>query len=319
MRLIAYAGSFLGALTMYASLLALNPPSGLEPVFKGVEPGKKFHPLWPPIAGQSALGILVEAKNPKEPMAFFESIESPTYRNPNFNGLFEAGEISYAQQIDLTRERTIDVKTAFSQLDAIAASGKAPPAAEDKPAAAKGNGDKAPAEKPAPAAGGPKAAVEPKAEDAGRTSTGIDISNFSNATVKVNGLKVTFYTLGTLMGIRDKNIVSPKGFDLLVGKNNPMWFIHRTLSVDSLEYNLTAKSDINTGFFAQLVQWLPTFSLRYKNNRTIVINSSAPLTIGYKLWRPDLQGFGGANADDVALEDLGLADAEIDKILGAQR
>lgn len=322
LSIIAVGGCFLATFVW-----AADAPQGLDPIFKGVESGKKFHPLWPPVAGQSAVGIIIEAKNPKEPRAFFESIESPRFRSPNFNGLFEMGEVSYAPQIDLTKERTIDVKTAFAQLDAIASAIKsagatdAKPAADTKPAAdAKPAADTKPAAdaKLSTSAGASASSTtKPSAAQgdiAARTDTGVDFSSFVDATVKVGGLKVKFYTIGTLQDIAKQRALSSDGFDLISDKNSKLWIIHRALSADTLEYNLTSKTDINAGFFAQLVKWLPTFSLRYKNNRTIVINSTSPLTIGYKLWRPDQQGFAGAAAEDVAMENLGIDDVEISKI-----
>lgn len=116
MRFSKYAG--LLCLFLASGLLAVSIPSGLEVIFKNVEPGQRFHPFWPPVSGHQILGTVVIAKNPGKPKAYFQTIDSPSYRNPAYTKEFIVGTMSLDAP-DLTSEKQISAGVAFSQLDAI--------------------------------------------------------------------------------------------------------------------------------------------------------------------------------------------------------
>jgi hypothetical protein len=99
-----------------------NIPTGLGPIFKGIEPGKPFHPVWPPIVGQNLVGTIVIAKSPSKPEAYFGSIEA--FRNSSYAGQFKTEQLGYDAPA-LTQSHNIDVMAAFTQLDAIASAAKA--------------------------------------------------------------------------------------------------------------------------------------------------------------------------------------------------
>jgi hypothetical protein len=146
-------------LLLVTPLRSASVPKGFETIFKGIEPGKKFYPSWPPLVGQTPVGIMVQAKDPSKPQALFESIESGTFRNGQYRGSFEIATNEYISP-EYTAERNIEVDVAFTQLDAVAEqlSGKQPAvplpgeATANKPAAQGGSptppgaGDKKPSE-----------------------------------------------------------------------------------------------------------------------------------------------------------------------------
>jgi hypothetical protein len=98
-----------------------NIPNGLSPIFKGIEPGKPFHPIWPPIVGQTLVGTVVVAKNVKQPEAYFGSIEG--FRSSAYTGQFKIEQLGYVAPT-LTQSHDVGVDAAFTQLDAIASAAK---------------------------------------------------------------------------------------------------------------------------------------------------------------------------------------------------
>src|SRR5258708_4430187 len=103
-------------------LVGGNIPNGLGPIFKGIEPGKPFHPIWPPIVGQTLVGTVVVAKDVKKPEAYFGSIEG--FRSPSYTGQFKIDQLGYVAP-NLTQSHDIEIAAAFTQLDAIASAAKA--------------------------------------------------------------------------------------------------------------------------------------------------------------------------------------------------
>jgi hypothetical protein len=79
--------------------------------------------------------------------------------------------------------------------------------------------------------------------------------------------------------------LSQAGRDALSQTENG-WIISRCLVADSITYELTSNTAIDGGFFAKLLSWLPTASVRYKNDHTVTISTTSPVVLGYKLWRP---------------------------------
>lgn len=138
-------------------------PKGFEDIFKGIEKGKRFHSLWPPVAHRSIVGSAVSAKDVDKIMATWESIESPTFLDPKVDFKFEKGAVAYAAP-ELTQTRTIDVALGFAELDALAALAK------------------------------PAAPGTPK-------ETGVDVSLLKEVKRSISGITVEYYTLGTLLGL----------------------------------------------------------------------------------------------------------------------
>jgi hypothetical protein len=152
---------------------AAGDPKGFEDVFKGVEKGKRFHPLWPPVAHRSIVGSAVSAQNANEIMATWESIESPTFLDPSAQFRFELGAVAYSAP-ELTQTRTIDVALGFAELDALAALAHAA----------------------AP----------------GTEQTGVDVSLLKEVKRSIRGITVEYYTLGTLLGLPEALSPSGKAF-----------------------------------------------------------------------------------------------------------
>lgn len=293
-------------------------PKGFETIFKGIERGKKFYPSWPPMVGQSVVGIMVQAKDPGKPEATFESIESGTFRNAQYTGSFEIGTNEYLSP-DYTAERNIDVGVAFTQLDALAStlSGKMPqvalPGSEAKPAAT--SGAQPNAETPTtPTEGASKAETKPAGDTAQEKVTGVDFKKFSKASLKPGKIIVEYYTLRTLLDIQGNRAVNAVGQAWLTPANRG-FVIHRALRMDGVEYTLDSNTDIEAGFFAKLVAWLPGVSVRYKSAKSIALKSSSPVYIGYKVWRPGVGLQGAAAPEDVDLALVGLGAEEIEKEL----
>lgn len=278
-------------------------PDGLAPIFKGIEKGKRFHAFWPPMVGQTAVGTLIQAKKPDDVQATFESIESPAFRNAQYNDAFEIGEVEYTAP-EYTSARAIDVKVAFSQLDAVSErlrqAQPAPPAAT------------APAANAVPAQSEQEAAATPPPAKFSQ-ATGLGVSSVADASVKVGRIVVEYYTLKTLFAIKDGRATNAIGSSLLQSDNKG-WVIHRALRFDGLEYTLRSTKDIDAGFFAKVTAWLPGVSVRYYNAKTVTLKMTAPLYVGYKLWRPDI-AFAGAAVDEVDVHTLGIGADEIDKNL----
>jgi hypothetical protein len=322
--------------------MAGSVPNGLELIFKNVESGQRFHPFWPPVSGHQILGTVVIAKNPGRPQAFFQTIDSPSYRNPAYTKEFIVGALRLDAP-DLTSERRISAGVAFSQLDLIGKaisstsspqslqgnSGASAPTCPTTAAAKSGsgssgqtttqaasgtnppsNGRPTVANAVAGALGGQAAASgtsSPSGGSAAQKVTGVEFCRFTSATSKVTGLKVIYYDLPTLNDINANNEPAPGLNDIvpsgvrgnapnannaltpaaerLLSRGAKGWIIHRALVVDSIEYTLTSNSAIDAGFFAKLVAWLPTVAVGYRNQNTVTLKTTSPLTIGYKLWQ----------------------------------
>jgi len=330
-----------------SSLMAVSVPNGLDLIFKNVEPGQRFHPFWPPVSGQQVLGTVVIAKNPGKPQAFFQTIDSPSYRNPSYTKPFIVGTLPLDAP-DLTSEKQISAAVAFSQLDSIGKvlsssnhtgslqgnEGAAAPScqgtASNQPATTssqtahpsktsssstektKGASVASDTQKPAGrvASQGATSASPPSAQKV----TGADFCRFTNATSKVTGLKIVYYDLPTLDDINANDALTPTA-EQLISKGAKGWIIHRVLVVDSIEYTLTSKGAIDASFFARLVAWIPTVAVGYKNQNTVTLKSTSPLTIGYKLWQRGL----GVEGKDILTKDdlpkLGIGDDAIEALL----
>lgn len=262
-----------------ASLGLAGDPKGFEDILKGIEKGKKFHALWPPAAHRSIVGVAVSAKKPDEIMATWESIESPTFRDPAKDFGFEIGMVAYAAP-DLTQNRTIDVGLGFAELDIL------------------------------------HSLAAPAAPGAEKKETGVDVSLFKEVKRSVSGVTVEYYTLGTLMSLSGALNSNGKAFLTEQGRG---WIVHRCLRLDGLDYTLTTKSDVGAGLFAKIVAWLPTIDVRYVNTKTLRLVAHYPVYIGYKLWRPgaDIVGTRGGGDEDVHA--LGIGSDEIDKEYAAAR
>jgi hypothetical protein len=263
-------------------------PKGFEDVFKGVEKGKRFHPLWPPVAHRSIVGYAVSARNANEIMATWESIESPTFLDGSVPFRFELGAVAYSAP-ELTQTRTIDVALGFAELDALAA--LAHPVAPGTTAAS--------------------GATETK-------QTGVDVSLLKEVKRSIRGITVEYYTLGTLLGLPEA--LSPSGKAFLAPSARG-WIVHRCLRLDGLDYTVTTREDVGAGFFAKLASWLPTVDVRYVNSRTVRLVANHPVYIGYKLWRPgaDVAGVAARGEGDQDVHSLGLDANEIDRLAQAAR
>src|ERR1700751_2364788 len=109
---------------------AINPPAGFDDLLQ-VEKGKPFHPLYPFfVGGTDLIGVIVIARNPKKPQAFFETIDSPGYLNPDSIGKLTivshpiTGGTYY-------QTRDLGAALALAQLDAIAKYAKSTPVASN--------------------------------------------------------------------------------------------------------------------------------------------------------------------------------------------
>jgi hypothetical protein len=273
------------ALAASAPAAWASDPKGFEDIFKGIEKGKRFHPLWPPVANRSLVGSAVSAKDADKIMATWESIESPAFRDPKVDFTFQKGALEYTTP-ELTQARTIDVALGFAELDALAALGKA---------------------------GTPQAAG---AE--GQRETGVDVSLLKEVKRSMSGITVEYYTLGTLLGLPDALSASGRTF---LAPSARGWIVHRCLRIDGLDYTLTTKDDVGAGFFAKLVSWLPTVDVRYVNSRTLRLVANYPIYIGYKLWRPgaDVAGTRAGVSADADVHALGIDASEIDQLAQSAR
>jgi hypothetical protein len=254
-------------------------PKGFGDIFAGIEKGNRFHPLWPPAAHRSIIGVVVSARNPGSIMATWEPIESPTFLLPSASLRFETGSVAYAAP-ELTRERLVKVDLGFAELDAVASAGRTQPAA-----------------------GGP-------AVSEGNRETGVDLSLFADMKRSVSGITVEYYSLGTLQGL--PGALNDQGRSFLSADSRG-WLIHRCLRLDGLDYTATTKNDIVAGFFAKLVSWLPTVEVRYVNNRTVRLVANYPVYIGYKLWRPGSDPAGTRRLAEEDLQMIGLGAEEIER------
>jgi len=339
--------------TLFLSLaLAGSVPSGMELIFKNVEPGQRFHPFWPPVSGKQILGTVVIAKNPGKPQAYFQTIDSPSYRNPTYTKAFVMGELPLNAP-DLTSEKQISADVAFSQLDSIGkalsktassdslqGNASAPTVSCQSATPKTGNSGGTTTPAPASNASGVKtdgkknatstatagksdssgAGNSPAAGNTGQSNagnskpTGVDFCRFTNATSKVTGLKVVYYDLPVLNDLTTGMALLPSA-QQLIKKGSSGWIIHRALVIDSIEYSLTANAALDAGFFAKLVAWLPTISVGYKSQTTVTLKTTSPLTIGYKLWQPGLGVEGKAVMDRDDLPKLGLGSDAIDTLL----
>jgi hypothetical protein len=270
-------------------------PEGFEDVFE-IEPAKRFHPFWPPVIAVSLVGTLVQAKKPKGLEATFENINSPAFRNEYYRE-FEVGYLYYAAPEIVNHAKTLKVDVFFSQLEAISSFLTSCSVKDTE-----GEGQS------------PTFADRPTTAPASdRSITRIDYARFSGVTRKITELSVEYYTLKTLKDIDKQEAVNADGADWLTEKNRG-WIIHRALRIDDIEYHLISNRDIDAGFFANLVSWLPGVSVRRINNREIKLITHSPIFVGYKLWRPDVK-FAGASSETLDVHSLGIGAKEIDELL----
>jgi hypothetical protein len=315
-------------LAIVAFMLSLTPPAqtarypdGLDDIFKGIEPGKKFYPLWPAIGGPSPLGAMVSAAKPAKLEATFEPIDSPTFRNSGYREEFETSHVEYAAA-EITKERKVGVDVAFNVLDALVqgkreaekAGAQAAQSTNATPAANTQSTSGTPPATNAPEAGQtPSAAADDRRQSVGakqRTSTGFDYGSFTHATRKLTSARVEYFTAGTLFAIRDGSAINARAKDWF-GTGPKGWVIHRVLRLDGLDYKLTSNKDIGAAFLASLHAWLPGIQVRYVNNRTITLTPNGPVYIGYKLWTPRLPVSEAAASEfDIHTQGIGAEDIE---------
>jgi hypothetical protein len=298
-------------------------PKGLEPVFKNVEPGKRFHPFWPPVSGQGILGTIVVADKPGKPKAFFRTIDSPTYRNPGYQKEFQTGEIDYAVP-DLSQQKTIGADVAFAQLDAIASALKSGPNGQNltgtgqsstgcssSSGSTSGQGSQSTSSNN-PSGGTGNQDQQPNTNSNSCNVTGVDFNRFTNATVKVSGVKVIYYDLPTMSDIASNHALTDAA-ERILSKSQHGWFIHRVLVASSIEYTLVSNTKLDAGFFDKLISWIPTVSVSYNNDKTITLKTTSPLTLGYKLYQMGMgDDFSGQAVEVVDLSAAGIDASKID-------
>jgi hypothetical protein len=327
----------------------------LNDIYKGVEAGKQFHPLWPFISGVQTVGTVVEAKKAKKPEAYFGSIDDPAYKQGGAKSL-PVSTIEFVTPSTCSSASNIGALVAFSQLDALSKSAtqgakaqsltatpsqvtapktQAPastpvPASSTNPAApASTPAPASPANPAAPAPGGTQPAV---VSDGSKTSTtnpaealvdkgayssttGVDFSHITAATLKITGLTVQYYDLPILTKLNSGvagGILNPTGVDALSDKDT--WIISRAVTAATLEYTLISDSDVHASFLAQLASWLPGVQFKWASARVITLTTTSPVTIGYKLWHPGT-GFSGAAASACSIHGCEIGGDDVDKDL----
>jgi len=325
--------------TTTLGLYAGDVPKGMEDVFK-VEKGKPYHPFWPPVSGQDLVGTIVVAKSPSKPEAFFETIESPDYRNVGYTGTFELGSLSI-QGGTFGQTRNLSGNVAFSQLDGVSNGIKCGPKSSSLLASGQTNpcdgssstqlnsgagtqldpsqsgtsqsaGSQSSPSQAATSQGAPSQQDNPQ-----RTVTGADFQRFNSAKLTIPKLHVTFYTLKTLRAMENKGpggALSTLGLQTLSSEQKG-WIVSRCLIADAMTYELTSDTAIDAGFFAKLLAWLPTASVRYKNDHTVAITTTSPVVLGYKLWRPGV----GPQSSSVKVADVSIGADEIDAVLNGKQ
>lgn len=299
----------------------------LSDIYKSVESGKQFHPLWPFISGTQVVGTVVIASNPKKPEAYFGSIDAPDYR-PIGATSFPIKQIQFTTPTSCSSANAIGADVAFSQLDALSTSlSKGPSAssltgsssASAQTPAAQGAGTTNPSNPPGAQGAGTTNSPNPPAQptplqqvnsDQYRTSTGVDFSHIKSATLKITGLSIQYYDLPILVQLNSGKALNPTGAALLTNKQNG-WIVSRALVAQTVEYTLTSDSDINASFLAQLIQWLPGVKFKYASARTVDLTTTAPVTIGYKLWQRGVS-YGGASTNACSQYGCEFGASEID-------
>jgi hypothetical protein len=263
-------------------------PDGFQDILKGVERGKRFHPVWPPIIGQSPLGILVSADNPAKIRATFETIEGPDHRRAGVE--FGRGRTDYVPP-ELTSNKQRAIKVDVSEIIGLFNQGGGAASAPTQGAAAKPAGEK-PSDTPKEG-----------------STTGVDWSKVSQVTRKSGIVSVEYYTLGTLNAMTGNDAVGKPTKEFMT-KEKKGWVMHRVLRIDGIEYELTGKTDFDVNFRAGLLKWLPGVSVDWASARTLVLKVPVPVYIGYKLWRPG-ENPAGAAGQDLDLEGLTIIGVEI--------
>lgn len=301
----------------------------LSDIYKGVENGKKFHPLWPFISGLNTVGTVVIAKNPKKPEAYFGSIDSPDYR-PVGAPSFPVKQIAFTTPTSCSSARDIGVDVAYSQLDALSKNlsqgAKAQSltatqtqvnsaAAQTAQSGTSSNNSSSASGQPSGTANGSSGpnASDPTATvstDTYRQSTGVDFSSIKSATLKITGLAVQYYDLPVLMQMNSGAALSPA--TTLFAPQEHGWIISRALTAATVEYTLTSNSDIHASFLANLVSWLPGMKFKYASARSITLTTTSPVTIGYKLWAPGT-AFGGAAVGACSQHGCEIGAEEVDE------
>jgi hypothetical protein len=311
---------------MVAPAIAHGANDCLTDIYKGVENGKKFHPLWPFISGLNTVGTVVIAKNPKKPEAYFGSIDAPDYR-PIGATSFPTKQVAFTTPTSCSSSSNIGADVAFSQLDALSknlsqgakaqsltgtqsqATGGSTPAtqtANGSTASTSGNNQ---AGTPTGAdTNNPTATVE---KDTYRSTTGVDFSHVKSATLKITGLAVQYYDLPVLQQLNSGAALNPDGKAVFTDHG---WIISRALTAATVEYTLNSDTDIHASWLAQLISWLPGMKFKYASARSITLTTTSPVTIGYKLWAPGT-AFGGAGVGACAQHGCEIGADEIDEKL----
>jgi hypothetical protein len=304
-------------------------------LLKGDEPGKPFHLLYPFfIGGENVLGTIVIAKDPGKPQAIFETIDSVDYRNPNSTINLETGDHPLAGA-NTTTSKNIGAALVFAQLDAILNGAKNAPASGSllakvcTPPTTQGNGspntsssataDTASSSAAGQGAGSGASKTGDSCNQSSMTSTGIDFSRFTGGTVNVSKAHILFYknaTLNKLESQSDNAPLNTLGKQTLSKAKNG-WIISQVVVADSLSYDLITNTDIEAGFFAHALAWLPTLSVKFVDKHTVRVTSNVPVVVGYKLWRPGGNVIGSASVDPNGNGQVGeTADANsIEKLL----
>jgi hypothetical protein len=312
-----------------APTIAYGANDCLTDIYKGVESGKKFHPLWPFISGLDTVGTVVIAKNPKKPEAYFGSIDSPDYR-PIGATSFAVKQVAFTTPTSCSSARDIGVDVAYSQLDALSknlsqgakaqsltatqsqVNSATPQTAQSGTSSNNSSSASGPSTGSASGSSGsnisdPTATVS---KDAYRQSTGADFSSIKSATLKITGLAVQYYDLPVLTQMNSGAALSPTGSALFAQEHG--WIISRSLTAATVEYTLTSDSDIHASFLANLVSWLPGMKFKYASARSITLTTTSPVTIGYKLWAPGT-AFGGAAVGACSQHGCEIGAEEIDE------
>jgi hypothetical protein len=322
-------------LVLLPHALAVDTPGGFKDLLQ-VEKGAPFHPLFPFfVGGSNYVGVIVIAHNPNKPEAFFENIDSPGYLNPD-----SVGQLSVENHDILggkySQTHNIGAAMAFAQLDRIGQAAKSPPNATNllaktcEPSNTKEIAtalpDKSASSTPTPTpASTPPGGKAPGTSSSSRnsencqqstmTSTGIDISKFSGATVTISKAHLAYYPLQTLTRLQNSSNGPLSALGKQVFIDDPdAWIVSRIVIVDSVTYDLTSTTDLDAGLFAKLTAWLPTISAKYKSRNTVSVTSQVPIVVGYKLWRP-FSKVVGSSVDTPKAPGITLDAAGVERVL----
>jgi hypothetical protein len=268
----------------------------LSDIYKGVENGQKFHPLWPFISGLNTVGTVVIAKTPKKPEAYFGSIDAPDYR-PIGAAAFSVKQVAFTTPTTCSTASNIGADVAFSQLDALSknlsqgAKAQSLTGTQSQATSSSTQNGQANSQGGSPTStdsSNPTATVQ---NDTYRSTTGVDFSHIKAATLKITGLTIQYYDLPVLQQLNSGAALNPGGKALFAGHG---WIISRSLTAATVEYTLTSDTDIHASWLASLISWLPGMKFKYASARSITLTTTSPVTIGYKLWAPGTSFAGAA-------------------------